>query len=122
MLINELAKATGVSRDSIRHYQELGLLEVEKQAAGSRNYNQYPDVNVDRIEIIKMGKSMGFTLKEIASHIDAYFSGQLTVDEQVKIFEDKLYAVHEKIRELEESKAYINQKIGRLKSEEIPTC
>ena len=120
MLINELAKATGLSRDTIRHYQELGLLEVEKQAAGSRSYNHYPDVNVDRIEIIKMGKSMGFTLKEIAAHIDAYFSGQLSIHEQIKIFEDKLSGVNTKIRELEESRSYINRKIDMLKLESNP--
>ena len=117
MLINELAKATGLSKDSIRHYQEMGLLEVAQQPAGSRSYNQYPEVNLERIEIIKMGKSMGFTLKEIAVHIDAYFSGQLTVDEQIKIFEEKLSGVKTKIGELEESKTFILNKIEMLQSE-----
>lgn len=116
MLINELAQASGLSKDSIRHYQEMGLLEVEQQAAGSRSYNQYPEVNLDRIEIIKMGKSMGFTLKEIAAHINAYFSGDLTTDEQIKIFEDKLSGVNEKIEELKESRSYINNKLSLLRS------
>ncbi len=116
MLINELAKATGLSKDSIRHYQEMGLLEVEQQAAGSRTYNQYPDVNLDRIEIIKSGKSMGFTLKEISAHINAYFSGHLTADEQIKIFEDKLLGVNAKIEELKESRSYIKHKLALLKS------
>lgn len=114
MLINELAKATGISKDSIRHYQELGLLEVKKQAAGSRSYNQYPSINVDRIEIIKLGKSMGFTLREIALHINAYFSGELTVSEQINIFKDKLSSVNAKIKELEESRAFIHHKIDML--------
>lgn len=120
MLINELAKSTGISRDSIRHYQELGLLEVEKQPAGSRTYNRFPDINVDRIQVIKMGKSMGFTLKEIAVHIDAYFSGDLSLEEQIKIFEDKLIGVNGKIEELEESRAYIERKLDVLRSG--PTC
>ncbi len=116
MLINELAKATGLSKDSIRHYHEIGLLQVEQQAAGTRSYNRYPDVNLDRIEIIKMGKSMGFTLKEIAVHIDAYFSGVLTTDEQIKIFEDKLSGVNAKIAELENSRMYISNKLDLLRS------
>ncbi len=114
MLINELAVTTGLSRDSIRHYQELGLLEVEKQQAGTRVYNHFPDINVERIQIIKMGKSMGFTLKEIAKHIDAYFSGDLTLEEQIKIFEDKLVGINGKIEELEESRAYIYRKLDML--------
>jgi len=114
MLINELAKATDLSRDTIRHYQELGLLDVEKQQAGTRTYNHFPDVNVDRIQIIKMGKSMGFTLKEIAAHIDAYFSGDLTLEEQKQIFEDKLVVVNSKIAELKASRAYIHRKLELL--------
>ena len=116
MLINELAKATGLSRDSIRHYQEMGLLEVEKQQAGTRIYNHFPEINVDRIQMIKMGKSMGFTLKEIAAHIDAYFSGDLTLEEQIKIFEGKLQGINGKIEELEESREYIHRKLDLLKS------
>lgn len=98
----------------------MGLLEVEKQQAGTRRYNQFPDINVDRIQIIKMGKSMGFTLKEIAAHIDAYFSGNLSLEEQIKIFEDKLVGIDGKIDELEESRAYINRKLEVLRTS--PTC
>lgn len=116
MLINELAKATSISKDSIRHYQEMGLLEVEQRAAGSRSYNHYPEINLDRIDIIKSGKSMGFTLKEISTHINAYFSGHLTTDEQIKIFEDKLSGVNAKIEELKESRSYINNKLALLRS------
>ncbi len=100
----------------------MGLLEVEQQQAGSRSYNQYPDVNTDRIEVIKMGKVMGFTLKEIAVHMDAYFSGQLTVKEQIEIFEDRLSAVSVKIKELEDSKSYIKDKIAMLRSDKQSAC
>ncbi|MEN9568629.1 MAG: MerR family regulatory protein, partial [Cyanobacteriota bacterium] len=33
MLIGELAKATGTTKDTIRHYHQQGLLIVSKRAA-----------------------------------------------------------------------------------------
>ena len=37
MLIGELAKAARVSKDTIRHYDALGLLITSERQAGSRD-------------------------------------------------------------------------------------
>lgn len=116
MLINELARETGVSKDTIRHYQELGLLSVDKQQAGSRFYNRFSEQNIDRIETIKLGKSMGFSLKEIASLLDAYFSGELSTERQIEIFEEKLTVIERRIKDLKKTKNYITKKLAILRS------
>lgn len=116
MLINELARKTGVSKDTIRHYQELGLLTADKQQAGSRFYNSFAEQNIDRIETIKLGKSMGFSLREIASLLDAYFSGELSAEQQMKIFEEKLAVIEQRIEDLLKTKSYITKKLAILRS------
>ncbi len=116
MLISELARKTGVSKDTIRHYQELGLLTVNKQQAGSRFYNSFPKQNIDRIETIILGKSMGFSLREIASLLDAYFSGKLSAEQQIEIFEEKLAIIEQRIKDLKKTRAYITEKLVILRS------
>lgn len=116
MLINELARQTGVSKDTIRHYQELGLLSVKKQQAGSRFYNSFPQQNIDRIETIKLGKSMGFSLREIASLLDAYFSGEVSAEQQIAIFEEKLGVIEQRIKDLQKTRTHITTKLAILRS------
>lgn len=115
MLIKQLAKTTGTTKDTIRHYHQLGLLIVSQRTAGSRIYNDYPDENIDRIASIKRGKTMGFTLREIASLLNIYYSGELSVQEQQEILNDKLLLVEQKIQNLEEVKASIQNKLCMLR-------
>jgi DNA-binding transcriptional MerR regulator len=114
MLISQLAKATGTTKDTIRHYHQQGLLIANRRAAGSRFYNDYPTENIDRIINIKHSKAMGFTLSEIASLVEIYDSGELSIQKQIKILNDKLFLLEDKICELETIKAYIKHKLSRL--------
>ncbi len=63
-LIGQLAKRTGVNIETIRYYERRGLLpEPPRRASGYRQYS--PDA-VARLEFIRHGKELGFSLTEIA--------------------------------------------------------
>lgn len=111
MLIGELAKATGTTKDTIRHYHQQGLLIVSQRAAGSRFYYDFPSENIDRIATIKHGKTMGFTLSEIASLLDIYYSGELSTQQQIQILNDKLFLINQKIQGLKQIKTSIQKKL-----------
>ncbi|WP_210253203.1 MerR family transcriptional regulator [Beijerinckia sp. L45] len=38
MLINDVARMAGMSKDGIRHYEEMGLISSSARQAGSRVY------------------------------------------------------------------------------------
>jgi DNA-binding transcriptional MerR regulator len=60
-----VAAATGVSTDTLRHYERLGLLRgTVRTKAG---YRQYPPSAVDRVKLIQRALIVGFSLKELAS-------------------------------------------------------
>jgi MerR family copper efflux transcriptional regulator len=59
----ELAGLCGLSTDSLRHYERLGLLHAERSANG---YREYPPQSVDRIRLVQNALSVGFTLDELA--------------------------------------------------------
>ena len=114
MLIRELANATNTSRDTIRHYDQLGLLQRHERPAGSRLYADYPEDNIERIEFIRMGKIMGFTLREIGSLLNAYYSGTLSTEQQVVLLRERQQLIRSRIAELKEAQAYIQQKMDLL--------
>jgi MerR family transcriptional regulator, mercuric resistance operon regulatory protein len=62
--IGVLAKQAEVNVETVRFYQRRGLLvEPEKPLGGVRHYN---DAHVRRIQFIKHGQTLGFSLAEIA--------------------------------------------------------
>jgi DNA-binding transcriptional MerR regulator len=65
MLIGALAKASGFSKDTIRYYEKIGLIELPKHARRDNNYKDYPDEVLQTLKSIRNLKELGFTLEEI---------------------------------------------------------
>jgi DNA-binding transcriptional MerR regulator len=59
----EVARATGVSTDTLRHYERKGLLpRVARTAAG---YRRYSTATVDRVLLIQRALVVGFSLADL---------------------------------------------------------
>jgi MerR family mercuric resistance operon transcriptional regulator len=61
--IGDLARAGGVSVETVRFYQRRGLLPEPPRAAGARRYTQ---ADLERLHSIKAAQTAGFTLEKIA--------------------------------------------------------
>lgn len=61
--IGEVAARCGLSRDTLRYYERLGLLP--KPLRTSSGYRLYEARIVERLSFIKRAQSFGFTLEEI---------------------------------------------------------
>jgi MerR family transcriptional regulator, Zn(II)-responsive regulator of zntA len=62
--IGAVAERCGVSRDTIRHYERVGVISgIERNGSGYRRYE--PEV-IDRVRIIRRALSIGFTLEELS--------------------------------------------------------
>ena len=60
----EVAKRCGVSPDTVRHYERLGLLAHATRTASG--YRQYPDSACRRVLVVRGALRLGFTLRELA--------------------------------------------------------
>ncbi len=121
MLIGELAKKSNTTKDTIRHYDEIGLLISHPRQAGSRQYKEYSDENLERIEMIRLAKFMGFTLSEVAQQIEAYYAGDISVDRQVSMLQARMEDVESKIKNLQAVKAFLAYKINFVQTEQTDT-
>lgn len=90
LLIGKLATIANTTKDTIRHYDQLGLLKSRKRQAGSRLYTEFHPECVERIELIKSAQAIGFTLTEIKDSLNDYYDGNLDIDLQLKITQQKL--------------------------------
>jgi len=71
-LIGELAKATGVSTDTLRHYERKGLLRPQRSDNG---YREYPKHAVERVRMIRQALGVGFTLDELKAVFNVFDRG-----------------------------------------------
>ncbi|MEO8499777.1 MAG: MerR family transcriptional regulator [Vicinamibacteria bacterium] len=61
----ELARRAGVSADTLRHYERVGVLT--KPARSASNYRVYPEAALARVELVRRSLAFGFSLAELAT-------------------------------------------------------
>jgi len=64
----ELADLTGVSTDTLRHYERKGLLEPPPRTTGG--YRRYPADAVGRVQLIQRALAIGFSLRDLGQVLD----------------------------------------------------
>jgi DNA-binding transcriptional MerR regulator len=63
MRSGELARAAGVSVDTLRHYEKKGLLAAPHR--GENGYRSYAPAALQRVRVIQRALDMGFTLGDL---------------------------------------------------------
>jgi MerR family transcriptional regulator, copper efflux regulator len=108
MLINELAKKTGMTAHTIRFYEKSGLIKGKrKEDVKSNNYFHYDEETIEKLELIGYAKEVGFTLSEINQLIDAWYDKKFTIPQKIAILDEKLQSIDKKIQQLEDMKKLI---------------
>jgi len=114
MLIGEVARQGGVSRDAVRLYTRLGLVPCKSRRAGSRLYADYDESTVELIEGIKIAQSIGFTLSELGPIAAAYIAGSLDDGRQRELLAAKLDQIEDKRRQLGQMSEFLRAKLDDL--------
>ncbi len=114
MLIGDVARSAGVSRDAVRLYTRLGLVTCTSRQAGSRLYADYDASVVELVKGIKIAQSIGFTLSELGPIATAYIAGSLDDARQRELLAAKLAQIEDKRRQLSEMCEFLRAKLEDL--------
>ncbi|MFW7194606.1 MerR family transcriptional regulator [Enterobacter sp. BNK-29] len=109
MRISELCAKTGLSKETVRYYERQGLLENIPRPNRSNNYKVYSAVDLQRLNMIKHAKMLGFTLAEIAEVLAVWVDDNFTA-------EQKQASLRRKLQQLEEKEAALIELRARLKN------
>ena len=93
----ELARESGLSTDTLRHYERKGLLSAGRSANG---YREYPPQSKDRVRVVQNALSVGFTLDELARILSVREQGGVPCRDVRMLAAAKLTALEEQIRAL----------------------
>lgn len=61
--IGEVAARSGLTPDTLRYYERLGLLSPAGRTSGG--FRVYSQQTLERLRFIKQAQALGFTLREI---------------------------------------------------------
>jgi MerR family transcriptional regulator, copper efflux regulator len=93
-----LAKLAGVSADTLRHYERLGLLPRPRRSANG--YREYPQETLDRVRLVQKALRVGFSLAELARILKSRDKGGVPCREVRALAETKLRRLEEQLREM----------------------
>lgn len=111
LTISSLATASGVGSETVRHYENVGLLPKAERSANG--YRVFPSSSIERMAFILRAKNLGFGLSEIAALLA--LSDQRQTDSQTDMVRlqqaaaDKMAEIEARIRDLEQIRAGLRQ-------------
>jgi len=94
----ELAEAAGVSTDTLRHYERMGLLAKPRRSEG--NYRMYPPESVARVQLVRQALAIGFSLPELTKILKVRDAGGAPCKQVRALAEEKLARIEQELVDL----------------------
>lgn len=92
--IGEISKLYGIGVDSIRYYEEIGLIKPERSESGYRHYSIH---DIWRLNVIRDLRSIGFTMEQIKEYLDNHNTAS-----SLKLLEEEQAAIHKQLLRLQQ--------------------
>lgn len=116
----EVAQLAGVSPDTVRHYERVGILAPAPRT--SSGYRMYGNAAVDRVHLVRRALQLGFTLAELSEILKVRDEGGVPCHRVLTLTEEKLHSLEHQIKELLRTQRYMKtlvrqwrQKLRRIK-------
>lgn len=107
MRSGELARLSGLSTDTLRHYERLGLLPLPQRTSG--NYREYRSGSQQRVELIQRALAVGFSLAELKTILAVRDRGGAPCRHVRALMGSKIRQVDKQIRNLVSLRVELNR-------------
>lgn len=106
--IGEISQLYNIGPDSLRYYEELGIL---KPARGKNNYRMYHIHDLWRLNVIRDLRELGFSMDKIKDYLN-----NRSLQSTEAMLKEELDIINEKMKSLEELRDNIEDRMNTLKS------
>jgi DNA-binding transcriptional MerR regulator len=109
MKIAEVSEQYGISSDTLRYYERIGLIPpVNRTESGIRNYNE---LDIRRVEFIKCMRSAGLPIEILIEYVSLVQQGDQTIEARKEILKEQRAHLAAKIAELQKVLDILDHKI-----------
>lgn len=111
MNITEVSRTFGLSIETLRYYERIGLIpKVHRKTNG---YRDYTDEDLQWIYYAKVLRQAGVSIDAMTEYIALARQGDRTVGERLSVLQEQKRDMEERLAHLEEAMTYLTIKIGR---------
>jgi Cu(I)-responsive transcriptional regulator len=120
LAIGTLAKRTGTKVQTIRYYEQIGLLpEPERTEGGQRRYG---DDDLDRLAFIRHARQLGFTLEAIRELLELSDNPGRSCADVDRIAHRQLKEVEARIARLEALRKELKRMLKECSRDTVSDC
>lgn len=115
MNIKKVSEQLGISSDTIRYYERIGLVPaISRDKNGVRNFT---DIDIQRLDFIKCMRHAGLSIESLHEYMNLYsLNDDRTIPARKRILEEEAEKLDERIANLQETRAYLQHKIDIYES------
>ncbi len=106
--IGEISKIYDIGRDSLRYYEELGILNPLRDINGYRLYSMQ---DIWKLNVIKDLKNLDFSMKQIKAYLD-----DRTVESTKEMLNSQIHSIEKKIYELKKTQQNMSRRLENIES------
>lgn len=120
MKIGELAERAGVSSQTIRYYENIGVLP--EPARLPNGYRAYDDSTIKRLAFIRDAQISGLSLDEIQLILEMKDRGESTCSHVIGMLEQHLRDVDRQVADLRRTRKNLEAMISRARGLDPARC
>jgi DNA-binding transcriptional MerR regulator len=109
MKIAEVSERYGLSLDTLRYYERIGLIPpVHRNESGIRDYNE---LDLRRVDFIKCMRSAGLPVEVLIEYIRLVQQGDQTVETRKEILKEQRELLAARMQEMQKTLDILDHKI-----------
>ena len=109
MKIAEVSERYGLSLDTLRYYERVGLIPpVNRNESGIRDYNE---LDLRRVEFIKCMRSAGLPIEVLIEYVALVQQGDQTIAARKEILKEQRELLAARIEEMQKTLGILDYKI-----------
>ncbi len=120
ILSGTLAKEAGVNVETIRYYENIGLMPEPFRTANG--YRVYDETDLKRLSFIRRCRELGFSLDEVRDLLGLVDGGDYTCADVHDLSIVHLNDVRQKIRDLRKMERTLKEMVSQCDGGLVPEC
>ena len=109
MKIAEVSEQYGISSDTLRYYERIGLIQpVNRNESGIRNYNE---LDLRRVDFIKCMRSAGLPVEVLIEYVGLVQQGDKTIKARKEILKEQRELLAARMKEMQKTLDILDHKI-----------
>ena len=109
MKIAEVSERYGLSLDTLRYYERIGLIPpVNRNESGIRDYNE---LDLRRVEFIKCMRSAGLPVEVLIEYVALVQRGDKTIEARKEILKEQRELLASRMKEMQKTLDILDHKI-----------